>query len=149
MTAVKRVFTGVCAVLAVACRSRAHHPPAPAPAPSAGSHVPPVLDAGTAPPALVGKLRDERNNALPGAANPIDLVEAVTVSVVGQDISVDDDRVDTVLDEIAKQGRLRRLNGLFQAMKERREAWKQAHPGQEFPGVALFRFTGIERAAVV
>jgi len=35
--------------------------------------------------------------------------------------------------------RLQKVDGLFEAVKARREAWKASHPGEAFPGVAGLR----------
>jgi hypothetical protein len=143
----QRALAGFCSLFLMACGSQARHPPAPSPAGPIASAGPQPLavDAGTPP----GKKTDEPHADLPWAANTLDLVEATTVSVVGRDILVDESRVDTVLDEIVEQRRLRRLDALFQTLKERREWWKQAHPGEAFHGVVLFRFHPRELAAVV
>jgi hypothetical protein len=145
---VKRTLACTGALLVVACGSRAHHRPVPVanPVASAPSERP-TLD--RSPKLLVGKLREEPYNDLPWAANALDMVEATTVSVAGRTIFVEGDPVDMVLDEIVEQQRLRRLDGLFQILKERREFWKQVNPGKPFPGVVLFRFSQRELAAVV
>jgi TonB family protein len=44
--------------------------------------------------------------------------------------------------------RLTRVDGLFDALKAKREEWKRAHPGGAFPGVASFYFDQAEPAVV-
>jgi hypothetical protein len=75
--------------------------------------------------------------AVPGAQNALDgeVEGAPVISVVGDDVRVDGERVGDVR-VIESSGRMQRIDGLFDAMKARREAWKQAHPGEPFPGVA-------------
>ncbi len=50
---------------------------------------------------------------------------------------------------IAKTGRLTRVDGMFNALKARRESWKTAHPGADFPGVLLLAFDATEGLVVV
>ncbi len=88
--------------------------------------------------------------AIPGAENALDgtLDDAPVVSLVGDEVRVDGQRVDDVR-AIESSGRMTRIDGLFNALKARREAWKKAHPGASFPGVAEFAFDGNTTAVVV
>ncbi len=108
-----------------------------------------AFDASNETPKVDGGRGEQRKIELPWASNAMDLVEAPTVSVVGRDVLVDGERVDEVVDEVVRQHRLRGHDGLFRAMKALREKWKSAHPGEEFPGVVLFRFDRWELSAVV
>jgi TonB family protein len=68
-------------------------------------------------------------------AGPDRLPAAPVVAVVDDDVRVDGMTVDHVR-PILDAGRLQRVDGLFRALKSRRDAWKAAHAQDDaFPGV--------------
>jgi hypothetical protein len=71
------------------------------------------------------------------------------VAVVGGRVEVGG-KVVADTREIEEANALRRVDGLFVALKAWREDWRTAHaPGLPFPGVALFAFDADARAVVV
>ncbi len=87
--------------------------------------------------------------ALPFAEDVEDMIDdAPVVSVDGDRVLVDGS-VAGDLSVVAKAGRIQRIDGLFEAMKARRDQWKAAHPGARFPGVDVLRIGGDVNAAVV
>lgn len=77
---------------------------------------------------------------LPSAKHPstIDASDAPRVTVAHGAVTIEGKAVGSLPDKIE------RIDGLFEALKVRREAWKGAHPGKDFPGVVLL---AIDRAA--
>ncbi len=73
------------------------------------------------------------------AKDPLTAGIAPRVAVRGSTILIDDTVVDTI-ESTVTMGHVLRIDGLFAALKTKREAWKSSHPGKNFPGVAVFRF---------
>jgi hypothetical protein len=83
---------------------------------------------------------------LTDAADPNDRVPNVLVNASG--IFLDGKRVGAVL-PIVEAGKLTRVEGLWNELKAWRDAWKRAHPGEEFPGVAQLWIDSRTTALVV
>ena len=64
---------------------------------------------------------------------------APRVSVRRVSVLIDGETVDTVA-AIEASGRPTRIDGIFNTLKAKREAWKSAHAGASFPGEVVFRF---------
>jgi hypothetical protein len=96
------------------------------------------------------KLGDISKVDLPTAKNALPLPEEAVpiVSVIGGKIRRDGEVVGDA-STIAKEGRLQRVDGLWESLKAAREEWKNANPGKPFPGVALFAFDRTAPAVVV
>jgi outer membrane biosynthesis protein TonB len=136
----RRAMSRPLAMLALLLGACAHaSAPAPAPAPA------PVPAPAPAPadPRLAGI-------ALPGATNAerTPLADGPVVAVAHSEVRVDGVVVaDTRA--IEESQRLMRIDGLFNTLKGRREAWKQAHAGEPFPGVAWLAIDASTPAVVV
>jgi biopolymer transport protein ExbD len=75
---------------------------------------------------------------LPKAENTMDMIDAPMVAVAGSQILVDGSPAgNTRVIEDSK--RLQRIDELFNLLKQKREVWKQARPGKDFPGVAVLQ----------
>jgi pyruvate/2-oxoglutarate dehydrogenase complex dihydrolipoamide acyltransferase (E2) component len=87
--------------------------------------------------------------ALPSAVNtePLD-PDAPAVAVAGDQVLVDGVVVGDVK-AIREAGRAQKIDGEFAALKAKREAWRAAHPGAPFPGMALLRMPRETKALVV
>ena len=70
------------------------------------------------------------------------------ISVTGPDVLVDGIAIGDVASIIAA-GKTTRIEGLFNALRSRREAWLTTHTGTPWPGVVAFRFGPEVTAAVV
>ncbi len=75
---------------------------------------------------------------VPSAENAGPNVDAPVVAVTRGSILVDGSPVAT-LEEVANRGRLTRVDGLFDALKNKRELWKQLNPGSDFPGTVILQ----------
>jgi hypothetical protein len=88
-------------------------------------------------------------DGLASAANTEPLPDdAPAIAVDGDRVLVDGAVVGDVK-AILETGRMQKVDGEFAALKERREAWKMAHPSAPFPGVALLRMRRDTKATVV
>lgn len=124
--------------LPIACSAPSLQHAVPA-APSAISA--PIASAAPTPQATAAPL-------LPAADNTEDLIPDVpTLTVSHGDVLLDGERVD---DARLFDGNdaLHRMDGVFNTLKARREAWKAAHPGSPLPGVVFFRFEPDLKAAI-
>jgi hypothetical protein len=74
--------------------------------------------------------------------------DAPRVSVAGDAVLVDGVAAGDVREALAEK-KPRRIDALFDAMKQKRERWKAAHPGQPFPGHVWLSFPPGADAAVV
>lgn len=88
-------------------------------------------------------------SGLPQAANAEELPDgAPVVSLDGSRVTVDGAPAGDVA-AVQAAARIQRIDPLFDVLKAKREAWKQAHPGAPFPGVVVFRFDQAAKAVVV
>jgi len=85
---------------------------------------------------------EEHGLVLPTAQHTVDEVPGnATVVLQRETVSLDGVAVGSI-GEVLKTQRLTRLDELFDALKERRAAWKEAHAGAAFPGVAVLWLPG-------
>jgi biopolymer transport protein ExbD len=75
---------------------------------------------------------------VPSAENGGPNVDAPVVAVTRERLLLDGIPVGSV-EEIASHGRLTRVDGLFDALKNKRELWKQLNPGADFPGTVILQ----------
>jgi hypothetical protein len=75
---------------------------------------------------------------VPSAENATALIEAPVVSVTPHQILLDGAPAGSSRD-IAESGRLQRVDALFNQLKAKRELWRQLHPAEDFPGVAVLQ----------
>jgi len=85
---------------------------------------------------------------LPKAENTIDMIDAPIVAVTGSQILVDGAPAGNTR-AIEDSKRLQRVDELFNMLKGKRETWKQARPGKEFPGVVVLQIDQDVQAVVV
>jgi biopolymer transport protein ExbD len=89
-----------------------------------------------------------KNVNLPKAENTIDMIDAPMVAITGSQVIVDGSAAgNTRAIEDAK--RLQRIDELFNILKNKREIWKQLHPGKDFPGVVVLQVDQDVQAVVV
>jgi biopolymer transport protein ExbD len=89
-----------------------------------------------------------KNVNLPKAENTIDMIDAPMVAITGSQVLVDGSAAgNTRAIEDAK--RLQRIDELFNILKNKREIWKQLHPGKDFPGVVILQVDQDVQAVVV
>jgi hypothetical protein len=98
------------------------------------------------PPAAASAAADD---GLPSAANTEPLVGSVPVIVIDHDQVLVDGAAVGDVKAILETGRLQKIDGELDALKQRREAWKAAHPDEPFPGAALLRMPRDAKALVV
>ena len=89
------------------------------------------------------------DNGLPSAANTQPIADDAPAIVVERDQVLIDGAPAGDLKALREAARAQRVDGEFAALKLKREAWKTAHPGAAFPGVALLRMPRDTRALVV
>lgn len=79
-----------------------------------------------------------KNVRVPPATNTMDIVDCPMVSITGGIILLDGVPAGNtrLIDE---QKRLQRVEELSNALKAKRETWKQLHPDRAFPGVVLLQ----------
>lgn len=77
------------------------------------------------------------------------LEDAVPVVMVRGGKILHDQEVVGDASALAAGGRLQRVDGLWQSLKDARDRWKAAHSGARFHGVALFAFDATTPAIVV
>ncbi|MBX3232685.1 MAG: biopolymer transporter ExbD [Labilithrix sp.] len=85
---------------------------------------------------------------LPDAENTLDMIDAPMVGVTGSLILVDGNPAGNTR-AIEDSKRLQRIDELFNILKQKREVWKQLHPGKEFPGVVVLQIDQDVQAIVV
>ncbi len=85
---------------------------------------------------------------LPDAENTLDMIDAPIVSITGSLILVDGNAAGNTR-AIEDTKRLQRIDELFNLLKQKREFWKQLHPGKEFPGVVILQIDQDVQAIVV
>jgi biopolymer transport protein ExbD len=90
----------------------------------------------------------EKGVRLPGAVAAIDMIEAPVVAVTGNLILVDGKPAGNTR-AVEEGKRLQRIDELFQILKGKREKWKLATPGKEFPGVVVLQVDQDVQAVVV
>ena len=85
---------------------------------------------------------------LPKAENTMDMIEAPMVAITGSQILVDGTPAGNTR-AIEDSKRLQRVDELFNILKGKREVWKQARPGKDFPGVVVLQVDQDVQAVVV
>ena len=85
-----------------------------------------------------GEIGVDKNITLPQAENVEDVVEAPMVAVNGNQVLVDGQLAGSVR-AIEDQGRMGKIDELFELLKRKRELWKSFHPSKPFPGVAILQ----------
>lgn len=85
---------------------------------------------------------------LPDAENTLDMIDAPMVGITGSLILVDGNPAGNTR-AIEDSKRLQRIDELFNILKQKREVWKQLHPGKEFPGVVILQIDQDVQAIVV
>lgn len=85
---------------------------------------------------------------LPKAENALDMIDAPLVAVAGSQILVDGAPAGNTR-AIEDSKRLQRVDELYNLLKGKRETWKQARPGKEFPGVVVLQIDQKVPAVVV
>ena len=95
-----------------------------------------------------GETPVNKNVRLPQAENTLDMIDAPIVAVTGSQILVDGVPAGNTR-AIEDSKRLQRIDELFNILKGKRETWKQARPGKEFPGVVVLQVDQDVQAVVV
>jgi biopolymer transport protein ExbD len=85
---------------------------------------------------------------VPAATNVGDLLEAPIVSVVHGQVILDGVLIGNT-HEIEAATELRQLDALREALKAKRETWKETHPGREAPGAVVLQIDQDAPARVV
>ncbi len=85
---------------------------------------------------------------LPKAENTIDMIDAPMVAITGSQVLVDGSAAGNTR-AIEEGKRLQRIDELFNILKNKREVWKQLHPGKDFPGVVVLQVDQDVQAVVV
>ena len=75
---------------------------------------------------------------LPKAENTMDMIDAPIVAVNGQRMLADGAAAGNTR-AIEDSKRMQRIDELFNILKNKRELWKQLHPGKDFPGVVVLQ----------
>src|SRR5690606_34909687 len=85
-----------------------------------------------------GEIAVDKNITLPQAEDVEAMVEAPTVAVNGNQVSVDVSLAGSAraLDDV---GAMQKVDELFDLLKRKRELWKSFHPNKPFPGVAILQ----------
>ena len=93
----------------------------------------------------------QRNVSLPPAVNGGDILDAPLVTVVRDGVMVDGSIVATQgeLTSFSAQGQVVRLDGLFNALKQKHELAKQLQPGKEPPTHVILAIDADVPAALV
>jgi hypothetical protein len=89
------------------------------------------------------------DDGLPSAANTQPIADDAPAIVVEHDKVLVDGAAVGDLGALREAARAQRVDGEFAALKAKREAWKAAHPGATFAGVALLRMPRDTKALVV
>lgn len=85
---------------------------------------------------------------LPKAENTLDMIDAPLVAVTGNMILVDGVPAGNTR-AVEDSKRLQRIDELFTVLKAKRERFKQANPGKDFPGVVVLQIDQNISAIVV
>ena len=85
---------------------------------------------------------------LPKAEHTLDMLDAPIVAVTGSQILVDGNPAGNTR-AVEDSKRLQRIDELFNHLKQKRELWKQLHPGKDFPGVVVLQVDQNVQAVVV
>jgi biopolymer transport protein ExbD len=75
---------------------------------------------------------------LPNAGNVLDMIDAPMVSLVGSQVIVDGKSAGNTR-TIEEQKRIERIDGLFDALKGKRETWKVLHQDRPFHGAVVLQ----------
>ncbi|WP_394847715.1 biopolymer transporter ExbD [Pendulispora brunnea] len=88
---------------------------------------------------------------LPKAENTLDMIDAPLVAVAGSQVLVDGAPAGNTraIEESGPPPRMQRIDELYNMLKGKRETWKQARPGKEFPGVVVLQIDQEVPAVVV
>ncbi len=70
------------------------------------------------------------------------------VAVNGNQILVDGVQAGSTR-AVEELGRLQKIDELFNVLKNKRELWKQTHPGKDFPGVVMLQIDQNVKAVIV
>lgn len=95
-----------------------------------------------------GETPVHKNVRLPEAENTLDMIDAPIVAITGPTILVDGAPAGNTR-AIEDSKRLQRVDELFNALKGKRELWKQLHVGKDFPGVVVLQIDQEVSALVV
>lgn len=95
-----------------------------------------------------GETPTNRGVTLPKAENTLDMIDAPIVAITGSQILVDGAPAGNTR-AIEDSKRLQRIDELFNILKNKREVWKQLHPGKDFPGVVVLQIDQNVQAVVV
>ena len=95
-----------------------------------------------------GETPINKNIALPKAENTMDMIDAPMVAITGSQVLVDGAPAGNSR-AIEDSKRLQRIDELFNSLKNKRELWKQLHPGKDFPGVVILQVDQDVQAVVV
>jgi biopolymer transport protein ExbD len=95
-----------------------------------------------------GETPVNRGVTLPKAENTLDMIDAPIVAITGSQILVDGAPAGNTR-AIEDSKRLQRIDELFNILKNKREVWKQLHPGKDFPGVVVLQIDQNVQAVVV
>ncbi len=95
-----------------------------------------------------GNYSMDRHISLPAAENVEAVVEAPMVAVNGNQVLVDGDLAGSTR-AIEDQGRMSRIDELFDLLGRKRELWKSFHPDKPFPGICILQIDENVSALVV
>src|SRR4051812_20795609 len=95
-----------------------------------------------------GEIAMPKGIKLPDAENTLDMIDAPMVAITGSLILVDGNAAGNTR-AIEDSKRLQRIDELFNILKQKREVWKQLHPGKDFPGVVVLQIDQDVQAIVV
>lgn len=95
-----------------------------------------------------GEITLQKGVTLPYATNATDMLEAPIVAISGSNIMVDGVLVGNTR-SIEEGKQMRRIEELFNALKAKKDTFKQAQPGKEFPGVVVLEIDQDVQAVVV
>ena len=95
-----------------------------------------------------GETPQAKGLTLPKAENALDMIDAPIVAVVGSQILVDGSPAGNTR-AVEESDRMQRIDELFNILKNKRELWKQLHPGKDFPGVVVLQVDQDVQAVVV
>jgi biopolymer transport protein ExbD len=85
---------------------------------------------------------------LPKAENTMDMIDAPIVAINGSEVLADGAAAGNTR-AIEDSKRMQRIDELFNILKNKRELWKQLHPGKDFPGVVVLQVDQDVQAVVV
>ncbi|APR99466.1 ExbD/TolR family protein [Pajaroellobacter abortibovis] len=89
-----------------------------------------------------------KNITLPKASNTVDMMDAPIAAVSGESILVDGALAGDIK-AIEQNKQVTHIEDLFNALKAKRDLWKQTHPGKDFPGVAILQIDQDVSALIV